>query len=147
MITNYLKIRRALVSLLKNKFPSIAVHLDNVDKSDAPYFYIEFTEKVRTLDRIYAERHFMVDVVYYPVEDEFGRVKRSELHSISEELDETIRPVLKVEDRFFTILDAEKSYVDEILHYIFYLDFVDAIEDINNYELMQELELNINKEE
>ena len=146
MITNYLKIRRALVSLLKNKFPGTAVHLDNVDKSDAPYFYIKFTETVRTLDRIYAERHFMVDVVYYPAEDEFGRVKRSELHSIGEELDETIRPVLQVEDRFFTILDAEKSYVDEILHYIFYLDFVDAIEDINNYELMQELGLNFNKE-
>lgn len=147
MITNYLKIRRALVSLLKAKFPGKAVHFDNVEKSDAPYFYVEFTEKVRTLDRTYAERHFMVDVVYVPAEDQFGRVKRSALHSVSETLDEAIRPVLQVDDRFFTVLDANADFVDDILHYIFYLDFVDAIEDINNYELMEELGLNFNKEE
>lgn len=147
MITNYFKIRRALVSLLKTTFPGTAVHMDNVEKSDAPYFYIEFTESRKKLDDIYLERHFMVDIVYRAAEDDFGRVKRSLLHTVSETLEEAIGLVLQVDDRFITVLDAEVSFVDEILHYIFYLDFVDAIEGVNDeYELMQELELNFDKE-
>ena len=40
MIT-YRSLKKTLTALLKNKFPNCKVHFDNVEKSDAPYFYVE----------------------------------------------------------------------------------------------------------
>ena len=60
-------------------------------------------------------------------------------------IDILFRPIFKVKDRTFTVLETSTTIVDEILHFSFELDFVDCLDDeeISNikYELMQILEL------
>ena len=51
MIT-YRSLKKTLTALLKNKFPDCKVHFDNVEKSDAPYFYVEMQPYTSTVDEI-----------------------------------------------------------------------------------------------
>ena len=47
-------IKAAITAKLKTKYPTCKVHFDNVEKSDAPYFYVEFTTSIHTtVDDIY----------------------------------------------------------------------------------------------
>ncbi len=149
MIT-YRSLKSRLTAILKETFPGYKVHFDNVEKSDAPYFYVEMTPlKNRTFDGdgIYHDRSVDVDIQLVLAEDSYGRVDRIALYDDSLELDKAIRPVLQIEDRAITVQDADIKVHDDILHYMFTLAFTDAEMDQVEYELMEELELNINKEE
>ena len=96
-----------------------------------------------TFDRIYFDRYLQIDIAFRPLEDSLGRIKRSELYEKADELEELIRPIFYVEDRAITVLKAEQTIVDEVLHYIFNLDFTDSFTPEEEYELMQNLELDI----
>ena len=149
MIT-YRSLKARLTATLKETFPGYKVHFDNVEKSDAPYFYVEMTPlKNKTFDGdgIYHDRAIDIDIQLILPEDRHGRVDRIVLYDDSLELDKAIRPVLQIEDRFITIDEADIKVHDDILHYMFTLAFTDAEMDQLEYELMQELTLNINKEE
>ena len=139
-------IKKAFTALLKQKYPKYAVHFDHIEKRDAPYFYIEMQPLIHTVDRIYNERTIQVDITFVPDEDRYGRVDRAALYDIADTLDTRIRPVFYVEDRAITILDVEITFVDDILHYIFNLDFQDNLDDAAGiqYELAQHMELEIN---
>ena len=56
--------------------------------------------------------------------------------------------MLQVGDRYITILSAETTMVDDVLHYIFDLQFTDAWNDEEvgsiRGELMQSFELRLN---
>lgn len=141
-------IKAAIVSLLKTKYPNYKVHFDNVEKSDAPYFYVEFMPTVMTIDDVYSDRLIQVDITFIAPEDAKGRVNRTAVFDVADGLDLLFRPVFAVADRHITILGAETTIVDDILHYIFNLDFTDAWTDEEagriQYELMQELHLRLN---
>ncbi|MBR2182946.1 MAG: hypothetical protein IJ858_05940 [Acidaminococcaceae bacterium] len=149
MIT-YRSLKARLTAILKETFPGYKVHFDNVEKSDAPYFYVEMTPlKNKTFDGdgIYHDRAIDIDIQLILPEDRHGRVDRIVLYDNSLELDKAIRPVLQIEDRAITIDEVDIKVHDDILHYMFTLAFTDAEMDQLEYELMQELTLNINKEE
>ena len=120
-------IQQALLGLLKKKYPDYKVFFDDIEKSTKSYFY----------------RYLQIDIAFRPLEDSLGRIKRSELYEKADELEELIRPIFYVEDRAITVLKAEQTIVDEVLHYIFNLDFTDSFTPEEEYELMQNLELDI----
>lgn len=141
------EIKAAIVNVLKTKYPECRVHFDNVEKSDAPYFYVEFMPTATTVDDLFSDRLIQVDITYIHPKDAMGRVSRTAVFEVADALDKVFRPVLAVKDRHITILDAEMTIVDDILHYIFNLDFRDNFDDAGRikYELAQHLELEINK--
>lgn len=147
MIT-YRSLKKTLTALLKNKFPDCKVHFDNVEKSDAPYFYVEMQPYTSTVDGkgVYHDRNIEIDIQYIPDEDLFGRIDRMKIYDIGQILDLAIRPVFYVEDRAITIPEAETAVHDEVLHYIFWLQFTDADMSQEEFELMEELTLNLRKE-
>lgn len=122
-------IQKALVELLKSKYPNYKVYFDNIEKSNAPYFYIEMFVRSGIGDYTYFDRTVQVDITFRPIEDEYGRIKRSELYEMSDSLECIFRPVLKVDDRYITINDFEHTFIDEVLHFIFNLEFEDAFTD------------------
>ena len=147
MIT-YRSLKARLTAILKESFPGYKVHFDNVEKSDAPYFYVEMTPlKNRTFDGdgIYHDRSIVIDIQLVLPEDSHGRVNRIMLYDDSLVLDKAIRPVLYIEDRAITILEADIKVHDDILHYTFDLSFTDAEMEQIEYELMEELTLNFGK--
>ena len=115
-------IQKALVDLLKNKYPNYKVYFDNVEKSNAPYFYIEMFVHSGVGDYNYFERTVQVDVTFRAIEDKNNRIKRADLYEMSDSLECIFRPVLKVDDRYITINDFEHTFIDEVLHFIFNLD-------------------------
>ena len=140
-------IKKAFTALLKQNYPKYAVHFDNVEKRDAPYFYVEMQPLIRTVDRVYSERTIQVDITFVPDEDRYGRVDRAVLYDIADTLDGCIRPVFYVEDRAITIMDGEITIHDDILHYIFNLEFADYREAKRlTDDLMEELQLTIKGE-
>ena len=140
-------IKKAFTALLKQNYPKYAVHFDNVEKRDAPYFYVEMQPLIRTVDRVYSERTIQVDIAFVPDEDRYGRVDRAVLYDIADTLDGCIRPVFYVEDRAITIMDGEITIHDDILHYIFNLEFADYREAKRlTDDLMEELQLTIKGE-
>lgn len=122
-------IQKALVDLLKNKYPNYKVYFDNVEKSNAPYFYIEMFVHSGVGDYNYFERTVQVDVTFQAVEDKNNRIKRADLYEMSDSLECIFRPVLKADDRYITINDFEHTFIDEVLHFIFNLEFNDAFTD------------------
>lgn len=122
-------IQKALVDLLKNKYPNYKVYFDNVEKSNAPYFYIEMFVRSGVGDYNYFERTVQVDITFRAMEDKNNRIKRADLYEMSDSLECIFRPVLKVDDRHITINDFEHTFIDEVLHFIFNLEFNDAFTD------------------
>ena len=122
-------IQKALVDLLKNKYPNYKVYFDNVEKSNAPYFYIEMFVHSGVGDYNYLERTVQVDITFRAMEDKNNRIKRADLYEMSDSLECIFRPVLKVDDRYITINDFEHTFIDEVLHFIFNLEFNDAFTD------------------
>lgn len=141
-----LDIKKSLVALLKSKF-NYKVHFDNVEKSNEPYFYVDMMPRHKTVDEILTDKSIQIDIMLVLIPDECGRIKRSVLYDASDTLDNLIRPVFKVQDRYITILESHTRFVDEILHYVFSLDFTDCLTDKESsaimYDLMQTLELNL----
>ena len=141
-------IQKALVDLLKNKYPNYKVYFDNVEKSNAPYFYIEMFVHSGVGDYNYFERTVQVDITFRAMEDKNNRIKRADLYEMSDSLECMFRPVLKVDDRYITINDFEHTFIDEVLHFIFNLEFNDAFtdEEVNfvHGELVNTLSFSLN---
>lgn len=141
-------IKAAITTLLKSKYPNYEVHFDNVEKSKAPYFYVELIPIATSIDDVYSDRTVQVDITYIHPKDKHGRVSRVIVFDMADRLDQIIRPVFKMKDRAITIKNAETTIVDDVLHYIFNLDFVDVVIDTESgqekYETAKNLYLNLN---
>ena len=138
-------IRKAITTALKSKFQNIQVFFDDVETSTDDYFYIEFTPKSKTIDDIYTNKIIKIDIDYVLALDENKKIDRRKLQDSISKIDILFRPIFKVKDRTFTVLETSTTIVDEILHFSFELDFVDCLNDDKfegiNYELMQNLEM------
>lgn len=138
-------IRKAITTALKCKFKNIKVFFDDVENSTDDYFYIEFTPKSKTIDDIYTNKIIKIDIDYVLTLDENKKIDRRKLQDSISKIDILFRPIFKVKDRTFTVLETSTTIVDEILHFSFELDFVDCLNDDEfegiNYELMQNLEM------
>lgn len=122
-------IQKALVELLKSKYPTYKVYFDNVEKSNVPYFYVEMFVHTGIGDDTYFDRTVQIDITFRTMEDKQGRIKRSELYDMSDSLECLVRPGFIVDDRYITINDFEHTFMDEVLHFIFNLEFTDAFTD------------------
>lgn len=142
MMISLVDIRDSLASLLRAGFPKWKVHFDNVERAEAPYFYVELTPRATSLDEAYSQRKISVVISALAKQNGAGRVSRKELFEITDKLDGLIRPVFYVKDRAITIMDANSTIVDDILHYYFDLDFVDAAER-PHVDTMEELDIDM----
>ncbi|WP_303060292.1 phage tail terminator family protein [Veillonella magna] len=138
-------IQRAFVQKLsKLKYD---VSFDEVIQADRPFFYIDLSIRSKSFDDVYFDRYIQVDIMFTPPKRN-GRIQTKELYLMADELEKLIRPIFYVEDRAITIMEAEQTIVDGILHYMFDLDFTDAFTDEEQeqitYELMRELDVTIN---
>ena len=138
MMISLVNMRDSLATLLKSGFEGWKVHFDNVEKPQAPYFYVEMAARAKSLDEAYSERRVSLTVSAILPLNKAGRVSRKELFEIADKLDGFIRPVFRVNDRAITVLEANHVIVDDILHYYFELEFVDAVER-PHVDMMEEL--------
>lgn len=139
------EVKKALIDVLKMRFTN-PVYFDNVEKAKESYFYIEMAPSRKTVDSAIYERSIDIDIQYVAMPDKAIRRNRTEILDVIDELDEIIRPVIRVKDRAITVSDIRCTIFDEILHYRFEMNFADAFEDQETGELIEELNLVITKE-
>lgn len=142
MMISLVDIRDSLATLLKSGFDGWKVHFDNVEKPQAPYFYIEMTARAKSLDEAYSQRRISMTIAAIMPQNKAGRVSRKDLFEVCDKLDGLIRPVFQVKDRAITVLDANSVIVDDILHYYFELEFVDAAAR-PHVDTMEELDMDL----
>lgn len=139
-MVSLLDIKQAITECSRKAFPKEKIYFDHIDKMQMPYFYVEFTSVHHTpLDEIYTDKLLQIDIMYCP--DDKREVKRADLFSMADELDRVLRPVLQIKDRYLTLQNIEITVHDDVLHYIFDLDFTDAFDVKETHEFMQSLEM------
>lgn len=133
-----LDMKQAITACLRKAYPKEKIYFDHIDKMKMPYFYVEFTSIHHTpLDEVYTDKLLQIDVTYCP--DEKREVKRVDLFAMADELDRVLRPVLQIKDRSLTLQDIEITVHDDVLHYIFNLDFTDAFDVEETHEFMEKI--------
>lgn len=139
------ELHNAIAGLLKSKFPTYAIVRNHAEKITVPTFVIESNSTSKSLDNIYYDRLVQVDIAFVPLRDSKGRLNYTEFYNMIDSLDVLIRPIFYVQNRAITVLNTEHTIVDDVLHFIFTLDFTDAWTDEEkptpDYELMGTLEL------
>ena len=141
-------IRDALSDLVKIKAGlNLRVHFNHILQADEDYCWIQLKPSKRDEGGDYFQRTIRVDIEVVLKPDEFGEVKHTDLYDIVDALDEATHPVIKILDRYITIIDCVAHIFDEILHYEFLLDFTDYIAQLETEgdatEFMQELTLTL----
>lgn len=141
------ELQKAIVELLRSRFPTYPVHFNSIEKVNVPSFLVEMNATADTVDTVYFDRLVQVDFTFIPMRDTKGRVVYADLYNMGDDLDVLVRPIFYVENRAITILSAEQTIVDDVLHYIFTLDFADAWTDEEknrpDVPLVNDLEVNL----
>ena len=144
-------IRASLTDLINEKAGiPYDVYFNHVNKSDTSYVWVNMSARKQSWDEVYFQRIIDVDIQVILFPDTYANVKHTDLWDISDALTQAIMPCLKIKDRFITVQDFHSDIVDDVLHYEFSLDFTDYVRSAKyegaEYELMMNLELNLNED-
>lgn len=143
--------QKSLVDLIREKARlPYKVWFDYVQKSNHSYIWIDIQPRKSSWDTAYFQRILDIDIQVVLMPDKLGNVLRRELWDINDKLDAAIMPYVQVKDRFITVQNFNSRIIDDVLHYEFTLDFTDYIPsgeyDGSNYGLMENLEVDLNKD-
>ena len=144
-------IRKAFVKLIQEKAQlPYKVHFNYISKSNESYVWVELQPRKINWDKVYFQWVINVDIQVILFPSNHAEIKHTDLWNISDALTRVIMPCFHVKDRFITVQDLNSYIVDDILHYEFALDFTDYVQSDEyeglEYDLMENLEVNLNKE-
>lgn len=148
-------IRTAFVTLINEKAQiPYKVHFNYMSKSNESYVWVELQPRKINWDKVYFQWVINVDIQVILFPSNHAEIKHTDLCNISDALTRAIMPCLEIETtgnaRHITVQDANAYIVDDILHYEFALDFTDYVQSDEyeglEYDLMENLEVNLNKD-
>lgn len=148
----YEDIRKALTSKIKEL--GLSVYYEDITKIKRPCYYIDLIDYLKDFRGNYRElKQLDFDIMYFPKNKEGNN---SETITALENLDDNfevvgnkILSVLfedKTENRYLTLKDTRMHIVDNVGHYEFSIELFDRYRKPIDYELMQELKLEVNDE-
>lgn len=144
-----IQIKDAITALLKGIDPDMDVFYEEIkgteekhglEKQESYYFVDIIPNGNKTVDKFFTDMGVLVDIAYH---------EKNESNTAylikGAEIDAVVRPVFHFGDRHITINDANINVVDHVLHYGFAINFRQAREQTNEFEMMGELEVAIRK--
>lgn len=142
----YSDIRKALSSKIKEL--GLSVYYEDITKIQRPCYYIDLIDYIKEFNSNYRElKQLDFDIIYFPKNEEGNN---SEIIEALENLDDNFEvignKILNVKDRYLTLKDVRLHILDNTGHYEFSIELFDGYGKPIDYELMQELHLNFNKE-
>lgn len=136
----YNDILNSLTSLIYKK-TGAEIDCEDIDQLKPGSYFIDLVDYKRKFDSKHREYITLsVDIIYLPK-------KKSHLEIINalDDLDEVFeiegKRLLKVNDRVLTVQNVDIDEVDHIGHYVFDLSLYVEYGKLQDYELMQDLEL------
>ena len=148
----YEDIRKALTSKIKEL--GLSVYYEDITKIKRPCYYIDLIDYLKEFNSNYRElKQLDFDIMFFPKNKEGNN---SETITALENLDDNfevlgnkILSVLfedKTENRYLTLKNVKMHIVDNVGHYEFSIELFDRYGKPIDYELMQELKLEVNNE-
>ena len=148
----YEDIRKALTSKIKEL--GLSVYYEDITKIKRPCYYIDLVDYLKDFRGNYRElKQLDFDIMYFPKNKEGNNsetiVALENLDDNFEVVGNKILSVLfedKTENRYLTLKDTRMHIVDNVGHYEFSIELFDRYGKPIDYELMQELKLEVNDE-
>lgn len=148
----YEDIRKALTSKIKEL--GLSVYHEDITKIKRPCYFIDLIDYLKDFRGSYRElKQLDFDIMYFPKNKEGNNsetvVALENLDDNFEVLGNKILSVLfedKTENRYLTLKNVKMHIVDNIGHYEFSIELFDRYGKPIDYELMQELKLEVNDE-
>lgn len=148
----YEDIRKALTSKIKEL--GLSVYYEDITKIKRPCYFIDLIDYLKDFRGNYKElKQLDFDIMYFSKNKEGNN---SETITALENLDDNfevvgnkILSVLfedKTENRYLTLKNTRMHIVDNVGHYEFSIELFDRYGKPIDYELMQELKLEVNDE-
>ena len=148
----YEDIRKDLISTIGRL--GLSVYYEDITKIKRPCYFIDLIDYLKDFRGNYRElKQLDFDIMYFPKNKEGNN---SETITALENLDDNfevvgnkILSVLfedKTENRYLTLKDTRMHIVDNVGHYEFSIELFDRYGKPIDYELMQELKLEVNDE-
>ena len=148
----YEDIRKALTSIIRKL--GLSVYYEDITKIKRPCYYIDLVDYLKDFRGNYRElKQLDFDIMYFSKNKEGNN---SETITALENLDDNfevvgnkILSVLfedKTENRYLTLKNTRMHIVDNVGHYELSIEFFDRYGKPIDYELMQELKLEVNDE-
>ena len=148
----YEDIRKALTSKIKEL--GLSVYYEDITKIKRPCYFIDLIDYLKDFRGNYRElKQLDFDIMYFSKNKEGNN---SETITALENLDNNfevvgnkILSVLfedKTENRYLTLKNVKMHIVDNVGHYEFSIELFDRYGKPIDYELMQELKLEVNDE-
>ena len=148
----YEDIRKDLISTIGRL--GLSVYYEDITKIKRPCYYIDLIDYLKDFRGNYRElKQLDFDIMYFPKNKEGNN---SETITALENLDDNfevvgnkILSVLfedKTENRYLTLKNVKMHIVDNVGHYEFSIELFDRYGKPIDYELMQELKLEVNDE-
>lgn len=139
-------IRRALTEKISKL--GLKVYYENINIIKRPCYFIDLiTYQKKWLTDYKEHKRLSFDILYFPANWEGDNTEIWEaLEKVDDIFDRNGKKILSVLDRNLTLRDEMLNIVDKVGHYEFTLDLYDQYGKVIDYELMQELCLDWNKE-
>lgn len=144
-----IQIKDAITALLKGIDPGTDVFYEEIkgteekhglDEPETYYFVDIIPNGNKTVDKFFTDLGVLVDIAYHEKNE-----SNTAYLMKGAEIDAVIRPVFGFGDRHITINDASIKVSDHVLHYSFAINFRQAREQTNEFEMMGELETAVRK--
>lgn len=143
-------IKRAINAFMRDNFPDYMFYAGDINEGfKRPCFFIELLPVARDNEGggIYSRRVSVIISYFSKSKTDLENIK------MQDQFEKIFGQLLKINDRFITI-DSTSGHVTEgVLHFSFNIDYLDSIDETEQYgydsdaELMQELEINFVKED
>lgn len=148
----YEDIRKALTSKIKKL--GLSVYYEDITKIKRPCYFIDLIDYLKDFRGNYRElKQLDFDIMYFPKNKEGNNSETitalEELDNNFEALGNKILSVLfedKAENRYLILNNVKMHIIDNIGHYEFSIELFDRYGKPIDYELMQELKLEVNDE-
>lgn len=138
---------KAINTQLNTNFPTVTISSTDIkEKIIRPSFYVDLEQNDSIqINSMCKENTLTVRIYYFPLDRNNNRI---ELLDAQEKLNNIFLKGLRVNDDFYIYLIADNPLefvvVDGVLQLKLELYYVQQIEDTNTYEMLEELNTNIN---
>jgi len=133
------QINLAISNLIFGKFPELKIQSSDVKGGfNRPSFFVKLDNPSRDTGLHTVERSMTVRILYFP---ESRNDYALELMDVQDQLESAFNLNISVGDRIITIEETRAQVIDGVLEFEFDLEFTEAVEIVDDSELMEELEL------
>lgn len=139
-------IRKAISKVISSKNPSFKVYVEDVSNPVRPCVFLKnISYNTLSVGEHRQRKKATFDLIYYPTNtmSSSNNEIQDALEQLNDSFDNAGFKVLVVSDRKITILNSQTEIVENLGHYIFDIEFITQYTELPEYELMQNLELNI----